>query len=92
MTQLGFWPIAQADPDHLALVAPDERLVTAGELLASCNQVVHGLRVLGLEPGDAVAMLLPNGVEVFELYLAVLQAGFYLVHDLVARCQQLAGG
>ncbi|MFM8302847.1 MAG: acyl-CoA synthetase [Actinomycetota bacterium] len=79
MTQLGFWPIAQADPDHLALVDPDERLVTAGELLASCNQVVHGLRELGLEPGDAVAMLLPNGVEVFELYLAVLQAGFYLV-------------
>ena len=34
---------------------------------------------MGLEPGDAVAMLLPNGVEVFELYLAVSQAGFYLI-------------
>ncbi|GMU78511.1 MAG: acyl-CoA synthetase [Acidimicrobiia bacterium] len=79
MTQLGFWSIAQADPDHLALVDPDERQVAAGELLASCNQVVHGLRALGLQPGDSVAMLLPNCVEVFELYLAVLQAGFYLV-------------
>ena len=79
MTQLGFWSIAQENPDHLALVDPDERLVSAGELLGSCNQVVHGLRELGLEPGDVVAMLLPNGVEVFELYLAVLQAGFYLV-------------
>src|SRR5688572_15451001 len=34
---------------------------------------------MGLQPGDAVAMLLPNSVEVFELYLAVMQAGFYLV-------------
>ncbi len=79
MTPLGFWSVAQADPDRIALVDPDEHPVTAGELLASCNQVVHGLRDLGLQPGDAVAMLLPNGTEVFELYLAVLQAGFYLV-------------
>ena len=76
---LGFWKIAQTYPDHLALVDPDEKLVPAGELLASCNQVVHGLRAMGLQPGDAVAMLLPNSIEVFELYLAVTQAGFYLV-------------
>jgi long-chain acyl-CoA synthetase len=75
----GFWKIAEAKPDHLALVDPEERLVSAGELLASCNQVVHGLRALGLQPGDAIAMLLPNGVEVFELYLAISQAGFYLI-------------
>jgi long-chain acyl-CoA synthetase len=75
----GFWKIAQAFPEHVALVDPDERQVSAGELLASCNQLVHGLRAIGLEPGDAIAMLLPNGVEVFELYLAVTQAGFYLI-------------
>jgi len=76
---LGFWQIAQERPDHLALVDPDETEISAGDLLASCNQIVHGLRSLGLEPGDAIAMLLPNGAEVFELYLAVSQAGFYLV-------------
>ncbi len=76
---LGFWPIAQQRPDHLVLVDPDGNEVSAGELLASCNQVVHGLRALGLKPGDAVAMLLPNSREVFDLYLAGLQAGFYLV-------------
>jgi long-chain acyl-CoA synthetase len=76
---LGFWRIAQERPEHLALVDPDENLVTAGDLLASANQVVHGLRALGLQPGDAVAMLLPNSVEVFELYLAVTQAGYYLI-------------
>ena len=79
MAELGFWSIALDDPEKLAVVDPDEREVRAGELLASCNQVVHGLRAAGLEPGDAVAMVLPNSVEVFELYLAVLQAGFYLV-------------
>ena len=79
MADLGFWSIAQANPEHLAVVDPDERPVLAGELLASCNQLVHGLRELGLQEGDAVAMLLPNCLEVFELYLAVLQAGFYLV-------------
>jgi long-chain acyl-CoA synthetase len=77
--QLGFWAIAAADPDRLALVDPDGTEVSGGELLATTNQLVHGLRDLGLEPGDAVAMLLPNSREVFELYLAVLQAGFYLV-------------
>jgi long-chain acyl-CoA synthetase len=79
MAALGFWSIAAEDPDKLAVVDPDGREVDAGELLASSNQVVHGLRELGLQPGDAVAMVLPNSVEVFELYLAVLQAGFYLV-------------
>ena len=86
MAELGFWSIAQEDPDHLAVVDPDGREIDAGTLLASCNQLVHGLRALGLEPGDAVAMVLPNSIEVFELYLAVLQAGFYLVpinHHLV---------
>jgi len=76
---LGFWAIAHARPDHLALVDPDEGHHSAGELLASCNQLVHGLRAMGLKPGDSVAMLLPNSVEVFELYLAIGQAGFYLV-------------
>ena len=48
--------------------------------------MVHGLRGLGLQPGDVVATLLPNGVEMFELYLAALQAGWYLVpinHHLI---------
>jgi long-chain acyl-CoA synthetase len=79
MADLGFWSIAGDDPDYLAVVDPDGREVRAGELLASSNQLVHGLRDLGLQPGDVVAMVLPNSVEVLELYLAVLQAGWYLV-------------
>jgi long-chain acyl-CoA synthetase len=86
MGDLGFWALAAEDPAHLALVTPDGEEVSAGDLLASSNQLVHGLRALGLVPGDAIAVVLPNGREFIELYLAAQQAGWYLVpinHHLV---------
>jgi long-chain acyl-CoA synthetase len=86
MGDLGFWALAQEDPDHLALVAPDGTQLSAGELLGRANQVVRALRANGLEPGDVVATLLPNSTEMVEIYLGVLQAGLYLVpinHHLV---------
>jgi len=85
-----FWAFAQANPDSLALVEPPEsgeREVKAGELLAGCNQLVHGLRELGLRKGDCIAVLLPNGAAMIELYLAALQGGWYLTpinHHLAA--------
>ena len=87
MGDLGFWALAQEDPDHLALVTPEGEDVTAGELLGRANQLVHALRGIGFETGDVVATLLPNGAEMIEIYLAALQAGWYLVpinHHLVA--------
>jgi len=78
VADLGFWNFARRDPDAQALVDPDGREHTRGELLAACNQVVHGLRALGLEKGDSVAAVLPNGAAMLELYLAVAQAGWYL--------------
>ncbi len=48
---------------------PDGRTVTRGELLARANQLVHGLRALGLTAGDTVAVVLPNGLPMVELYL-----------------------
>jgi long-chain acyl-CoA synthetase len=86
MGDLGFWALAHEDPDHLALVDPGGREFTAQELLGRTNQVVHALRQRGLQTGDVVATLLPNGVEMFEVYLAALQAGWYLVpinHHLI---------
>ncbi len=86
MADLGFWALAQEDPAHLALVTPEEREVGAGELLGECNRIVHGLRALGLQPGDAIAVVLPNSQEFIEIYLAALQAGWYLIpinHHLV---------
>jgi long-chain acyl-CoA synthetase len=87
MADLGFWNFARRDPTQLALVEPDGREWSRGELFAACNQVVHGLRALGLEKGDCVAAVLPNGAPMVELYLAVAQAGWYLTpinHHLTA--------
>jgi long-chain acyl-CoA synthetase len=86
MPELGFWNIAREQPNHLALVDHDGNETTAQQLLDANNQLVHGLRALGLAAGDAVAVVLPNGREFIELYLACLQGGFYLVpinHHLV---------
>lgn len=77
--ELGFWKIAQENPDHLALVEPDGSEHTFGDLFAAQNQVVHGLRALGLEKGDVVAAMLPNGAALIEMYLAALHAGWYIV-------------
>jgi long-chain acyl-CoA synthetase len=87
VTDFGFWAMAAEEPGHLALVGPDGTEVRAGELLTRANQLVHALRGLGLDEGDTVAFVLPNSVELFEIYLAALQAGWYIVpinHHLVA--------
>jgi len=78
MAEHGFWSYARRDPDKLALVDPDERPWTRGELLAACNRVVGGLRDLGLEHGDVVAINAPNCAEYFIVTLACTQAGWYL--------------
>lgn len=86
MGDFGFWALAQQEPHHLALVAPDGTGLSAGTLLDRANQVVHALRAAGMQRGDALAVVLPNTVEMVECYLAALQAGWYLVpinHHLV---------
>ncbi len=35
MSELGFWKLATAHPDNVALVTPDGTRITAGELLAA---------------------------------------------------------
>ena len=78
MGSLGFWGRAQESPDWIAVIEADGTEHRAGDLLGRVNQIVHGLRALGLQPGDGIASLLPNGVAPLELYLAALQAGWYL--------------
>jgi long-chain acyl-CoA synthetase len=83
---LGFWNIGREDPDRVAVVTPDGDQVTFGELLARNNQVGHGLRALGLEVGDTIATVLPNGMPMLELYLACFDTGLYITpvnHHLV---------
>src|SRR5215471_3092256 len=47
-------------------------------MLARANQLTHALRARGLREGDGIASLLPNGAAPVEIYLAALQAGWYL--------------
>ncbi|RMD82125.1 MAG: acyl-CoA synthetase, partial [Candidatus Dadabacteria bacterium] len=86
MSDYGFWNMAAAKPERLALVTPDGREIPAAELAAASNRLTRALRALGLGKGDVVATVLPNGAEMIELYLACFQAGMYLVpinHHLV---------
>jgi long-chain acyl-CoA synthetase len=78
MGSLGFWNRALTSPDWVAMVEADGTEHRAGDLLARVNQLTHGLRALGLRAGDGVASVLPNGAAAFEVYLAALQAGWYL--------------
>jgi long-chain acyl-CoA synthetase len=78
MGDLGFWRHADAHRERLALVGPDGAERTAGDLLDRANQIAHGLRGLGLEKGDTVALLLPNSIELYEIYLGALQIGLYV--------------
>src|SRR5680860_262911 len=83
---VGFWKLAQDEPDRLAIAEVDGREVSYGEVLATANQRVHGQRALGLEAGDGIATVLPNTSEMITLYFAAMQAGWYLTpinHHLV---------
>jgi long-chain acyl-CoA synthetase len=76
-TPVGFWVRAQESPDTLAVVEPDGRQITRGELLDMSNRIVHAFRALGLQRGDGVSVVLPNSIELYALYLAAMQAGWY---------------
>ncbi len=79
MSDLGFWQFAQKNPDALALVGPNGKEWSRGELLAECNKISNSLYELGLRRGDVVATMLPNSAEFIAVYLACAQSGYYMV-------------
>ncbi|SFP50883.1 acyl-CoA synthetase [Amycolatopsis rubida] len=76
---LGLWTIAAAEPARVALVDPDGREISYGDLTAKANRYASGLRELGLGVGDAVVLLLPNGDDLVAAYFAAIQTGLYVV-------------
>ena len=78
MAVRGFWQAALADPGRRALIEPDGRILSAGELAGASHQLVHALRARGLARGDVVAMLLPNAAPALEVLLAAMQGGWYI--------------
>ena len=62
---------------HLTLLEGDAEAyrLTYGELAARTRAVARSLRRRGLEPGQAVAIMLPTGAAYFPIFLGVLAAG-----------------
>ncbi|MQA24082.1 MAG: AMP-binding protein [Micromonosporaceae bacterium] len=79
MAALGLWHIAREQPDRVAVVDPYQEKITYAELAAAVDRCGRGLQAAGLKPGDTVALLLPNGIELLALYFAALQTGLYVV-------------
>ncbi len=75
---LGFWRIAEADPDRLAIVDADGTTTTYGALLRRSRSVAAAFAKLGIDPGDHVAFMLPNHSSFFEVLLAALESGLVL--------------
>ena len=71
---------AQSDPEKLAIVmAGDGRSVSYGSLEPRANQTAHLFRSLGLVVGDAVALLMENMPEYYELAWGAQRSGLYFV-------------
>ncbi len=73
---LGSWPgrRARISPDRIALVDP-HRTQTFAELADRTSRLAGALRRLGVGPGDRVAYLGVNAVEVFETFFATWLLG-----------------
>ena len=64
----------QRAPSSTALIIGDEQ-ISYGELGTRIGCVASSLRELGVQPGDRLALLMPNSVEYLVSYYALLRIG-----------------
>jgi long-chain acyl-CoA synthetase len=57
----------------------DDRPVTNAEQLEGAHRFANALQRLGVEPGDRVAVMLPNCVEVYQSYTGITAMGGVVV-------------
>ncbi|MHA2234191.1 MAG: class I adenylate-forming enzyme family protein [Candidatus Thorarchaeota archaeon] len=57
-------------PDHIGIVFEDRR-VTFQEFNQNVNRIANALRSLGIDKGDKIAIVLPNCLELLELYWGI---------------------
>ena len=62
---------ADEAPEAVALVSPGHEPITYGQLLEQIDSTIKRLRGIGIGKNDRVAIVLPNGVELATLILAV---------------------
>ncbi|TFH05860.1 MAG: AMP-dependent synthetase, partial [Candidatus Thorarchaeota archaeon] len=65
---------AQSRPDHLGIVFEESRL-TFREFNQNVNRIANALRGLGIDKGDKIAIVLPNCLELLELYWGIAKLG-----------------
>lgn len=66
---------AQALPDEDFVRIGDSPWMTAAVLDRRATRLAAGLRSMGIEPGDRVATILPNRIEIVELLFALSRLG-----------------
>lgn len=66
------------NPNDIAIIL-DDRKITYGELDRAARGVATSLRARGIEPGDKVALLVPNVPEFSIAYYGILYAGAIVV-------------
>mgnify|MGYP001590038914 CR=1 FL=1 len=82
---------ARYRPSHLAVVFGDRRL-THLEFNREINRLANALLALGVNRGDTIATLLPNCLELLELYGAAAKIGAVVVPlSTLLRGKELAG-
>jgi acyl-CoA synthetase (AMP-forming)/AMP-acid ligase II len=69
---------ARYRPDHLAIVFNDHRL-SFREFNQRVNRLANALLGMGLRKGDKIATILPNCLELLEVYWAVAKTGLVVV-------------
>ncbi len=81
---------AERTPGKVALVCGQERLSYA-QLDEMANRLANALRQRGVEPGDRVALFLPNSVELAVGIFATLKAGaVFVAINSTTKAEKLA--
>lgn len=68
---------ARREPDRTALEFETMPAVSYGELEELANRFAHLFRSVGLEPGDHISGILPNGPEVIAAIWGAYRCGLY---------------
>lgn len=66
---------AQEQPDFPFIKCATDRYLTYAELDEAVDNVAGGLRALGVAPGDRIAVIAPNRMEVVEVIFACARLG-----------------
>ncbi len=79
MADMGLWKIAEQQPTRTAVVTPTGESVSYADLAGAADRYGRGLQSMGLEPGDSIVLMLPNGADLLAAYFAALETGLYVV-------------